>query len=354
MDRAKARRRGLILGGLAAGAAVGLAAERYLVGRDRRRPDPEARENFGELHGRDVGPLESFDGTRLHVEVVDGDGPTIVMAHGFSLDSTQWHYQIRDLAPAFRLVIYDHRGHGRSEKARRGDWSLDALARDMEAVIREHGGPGPVALLGHSMGGMTVLRFAKLFPEQIGSRVAAVVLVNTTAADVMGGMLPGAARRFAAGFQMVQEGLVRALSSNAGRVDRLRGRTRDLAYLSVRYAGLGPKAMPSVVEFVDGMLSGTPTDVWAKLLPELLAMDVSEVLDVIDVPTLVVAGTHDKLTPPGAADRIAAAIKGAELVVISDAGHMSFLERPQSFNARLRAFLGGVPAFRLGVPRRAG
>ena len=211
MDRAKARRRGLILGGLAAGAAVGLAAERYLVGRDRRRPDPEARENFGELHGRDVGPLESFDGTRLHVEVVDGDGPTIVMAHGFSLDSTQWHYQIRDLAPAFRLVIYDHRGHGRSEKARRGDWSLDALARDMEAVIREHGGSGPVALLGHSMGGMTVLRFAKLFPEQIGSRVAAVVLVNTTAADVMGGMLPGAARRFAAGFQMVQEGLVRGL-----------------------------------------------------------------------------------------------------------------------------------------------
>jgi len=74
-------------------------------------------------------------------------------------------------------------------------------------------------------------------------------------------------------------------------------------------------------------------------------LDVSKVLDVIDVPTLVVAGTHDRLTPPGAADRIAGAIKGAELVVIQDAGHMSFLERPHSFNARLRAFLASVPAF---------
>jgi pimeloyl-ACP methyl ester carboxylesterase len=354
MDRRKARRRGLILGGIAAGAAVGLATERYLVGRDRRRPDPEAREPFGELHGRSVGPLESFDGTRLHVEVVDGDGPTIVLAHGFSLDSTVWHYQIRDLPPSFRLVLYDHRGHGQSEKARRGDWSLDALARDLEVVIRTHGGPGPVALVGHSMGGMSALRFAGLFPELIGSRVAALALVNTTSADVMGGMLPGAARRFAAGFQMIQEGAVRALASNAGRVDRLRGRTRDLAYLSVRYAGLGPKALPSVVEFNDRILSRTPTDVWAKLLPALLSLDVSDVLDVLDVPTLVVAGTHDKLTPPGAAERIAAAIKGSELVVIRDAGHMSFLERPQSFNARLRAVLSGVAALGLGVPRRAG
>ena len=354
MDRAKARRRGLLFGALAAGAAAGLAAERYLVGRERGRPDPEAREAFGELRGRDVGPVESFDGTRLHVEVVDGHGPTIVLSHGFSLNLTAWHYQIRDLPPGYRLVLYDHRGHGRSEQARRGDWSLDALARDLEAVIRANGGPDPVAVVGHSMGGMTALRFAALFPEQVGSRIAALGLVNTTAADVMGGMLPGAARRLAAGVQMVQEGAVRALASNALRIDRLRGRTRDLAFLAVRFAGLGPKALPSVVEFTDRMLADCPSEVWAHLLPALLGLDVTEVLDVIDVPTLVVAGTHDKLTPPGAAERIASAIKGAELAVIRDAGHMTFLERPHSFNARLRAFLQSVPALALGVPRRAG
>jgi len=354
MDRAKARRRGLLLGALAAGAAAGLAAERYLVGRDRGRPDPEAGERFGELRGRDLPAVASFDGTRLHVEVVDGDGPTIVLAHGFSLSSLAWHYQIRDLPPAYRLVFFDQRGHGRSEKARRGDWTLDALARDLEAVVAAHGGPGPVALLGHSMGGMAALRYCALFPEQVGSRVAALVLVNTTAADVMGGMLPGAARRMTAALQAIQEGAVRALATNAGRVDRLRGRTRDLAYLAVRFAGLGPKAMPSVVEFTDRMLAECPTEVWAHMLPALLGLDVSDVLDVIDVPTLVVAGTHDRLTPPGAAERMAAAIKGAQLAVISDAGHMSFLERPQSFNALLRAFLRGVPALALGLNRTAG
>ena len=354
MDRAKARRRGLLLGALAAGAAAGLAAERYAVGRDRGRPDPEAREPFGELRGRDAGPVESFDGTKLHVEVVDGDGPTIVFAHGFSLNLTAWHYQIRDLPPSYRLVLFDQRGHGMSEKASGGDWSLDALAKDLEAVIAAHGGPDPVAIVGHSMGGMSALRFAGLFPEHLGSRVAALALVNTTGADVMGGMLPGAARRLTAGFQMVQEGALRALASNAGRLDRVRGRARDFSYLAVRFAGLGPKALPSLVEFVDSMLAQTPSDVWASLLPALLGLDVTDVLDVIDIPTLVVAGTHDRLTPPGAAERIASAIKTAELVVIRDAGHMSMLERPQSFNAHLRAFLAGVPALALGVRRSAG
>ncbi|MGH2784088.1 MAG: alpha/beta fold hydrolase [Actinomycetota bacterium] len=339
----KKRRRGILLGALAAGATAGLVAERYFVGRDRRRPDPEAKEPFGELRG-DPAAVTSFDGTRLHVETHGpATAPTLVFVHGFSLNLSIWHYQVRDLPPAHRLVVYDARGHGKSEKARDGDWSLDALARDLEAVVREHGGPGPVVLVGHSMGGMTVLRFAEMFPEQIGTRVGGLALVNTTAADVMGGMLPGAARRAAAAIQMIQEGAVRALASNAGRVDRLRGRSRDLAYLAVRTMGLGPKALPSVVEFTESVLAETPTEVWASLIPALIALDVSEVLDVIDVPTLIIAGSHDRMTPTGAAARMANAIKGAELSMIRDAGHMSMLERPQSFNARLRGFLARVP-----------
>ncbi len=342
----KKRRRGILLGALAAGATAGLVAERYFVGRDRSRPDPEAKEPFGELRGESVGPMASFDGTRLHVETVGPAGaPTIVFVHGFSLNLTIWHYQMRDLPPAHRLVLYDARGHGRSDKARKGDWSLEALARDLDAVIREHGGPDPVVLVGHSMGGMTVLKYAEIFPEQVGTRVAALALVNTTAADVMGGMLPGAARRAVAAIQMIQEGAVRALASNAGRVDRLRGRSRDLAYLAVRAMGLGPKAPPSIVDFIDSVLADTPTEVWANLLPALLGMDVSKVLEALDVPTLIIAGSHDRLTPPGAAQRMANAIKGAELSMIRDAGHMTMLERPQSFNARLRGFLTRVPAF---------
>jgi pimeloyl-ACP methyl ester carboxylesterase len=347
VDRAKARRRGLLFGTLAAGAAAGLAVERYLVGRERGRPDPEAREAFGQLRGTPVAPVTAFDGTQLHVEEAGppaGQAPTIVLVHGFSLNLVMWHYQIRDLPPGYRLVLYDQRGHGRSSKPPAGDWSLEALARDMEAVLRAHGGLDPVAVVGHSMGGMTALKFASLYPELIGSRVAALGLVNTTAADVMGGMLPGAARRAQAAVQMIQEGTMRALASNARRVDRLRARTSDLAYLGVRLMGLGPKPLPSVVGFVEKMLADTPTEVWGAIIPHLLSMDVTEVLDVLDVPTLVVAGSHDRLTPAGAAERIAKGIKGAELTMIRDAGHMTPLERPQSFNAYLRTFLARVPA----------
>jgi len=84
--------------------------------------------------------------------------------------------------------------------------------------------------------------------------------------------------------------------------------------------------------------------VWAHLIPPLLALDVSKMLDVIDVPTLVMTGTHDRLTPPGAGERIAGAIKGAVLDVIPETGHMSMLERPDAFNERLKAFLARVPA----------
>jgi pimeloyl-ACP methyl ester carboxylesterase len=343
VDRKSVRRRGLLIGALAAGAAAGLAVERYMVGRERGRPDPEGRELFGELRGTPVGPVSSFDGTQIHVEVA-GEGPTIVLSHGFSLNLTAWHYQIRDLTSDYRLVLYDQRGHGRSGRPPAGDWSLDALARDLEAVIRAHGGPEPVAVVGHSMGGMATLRFCGVFPELIGTRVAALGLVNTTAADVMGGMLPGAARRMGAATQTVQEGLMRALASNAGRVDNLRRRASDLAYLGVRLMGVGPGALPSHVAFVERMLADTPTDVWAALLPALLAMDVSEILDVLDVPTLVVVGTRDRLTPPGAAQRVTAAIKDAELAVFHDAGHMVMIERHHSFNARLRTFLARVHA----------
>jgi pimeloyl-ACP methyl ester carboxylesterase len=340
------RRRSVLLGALAAaGVAAGLAAERALVGRDRRRPDPEAREPFGALRGRDLEDVVSFDGTRIHVEEAGpADAPTLVLAHGFSLDLTSWHYQIRDLPPRYRLVLYDQRGHGRSGMPPGGDWSLAALAEDLEAVLAAHAGPRPVALCGHSMGGMAVLELCRRHPERIGTTVAAIVLANTTAADVMGGLLPGAARRGRAAVQAVQEAIMRALAANVGRVDRLRRRTSDLAYLAVRLMGLGPGAPPSLVAFVERMLAATPTEVWVGLLPTLLALDVGEVLDVIDVPTLVVAGSHDRLTPPGAARRIAEAIKGAELALIRDAGHMPMLERPHSFNARLRVFLARVPA----------
>jgi len=328
---------------IAAAVAGGIAAERAFVRRDRSRADPFAKEAYGSVRGASIGPIPSFDGTLLNVEQA-GSGPTVVFSHGFSLNLTLWHHQITGLAEDMRLVLYDHRGHGRSGRPESQDWSLEALARDLHAVLSETTGDGPAVVVGHSMGGMTALKYCELFGEQIGRRVGGLVLVDTTAADVMGGVLYGAGRRARAVSQALQEGLMRALTGRADTVDRMRANGSSIAYLSARFFGFGPSPSPAQVDFVERMLAEVPSEVWERLLPTLLGFDVTTVLPVIDIPVLIIVGSHDRLTPPGASVRMARAIPGAELVVLKGAGHSSMLERHEEFNDHVRRFVARVAA----------
>jgi pimeloyl-ACP methyl ester carboxylesterase len=324
--------------GIGAAVAVGVAAERALVKRDRRRPDPFATEEYGTLRGTSIGPVASFDGTLINVEE-SGSGPTVVLSHGFSLNSALWHHQVKDLSRRVRLVAYDHRGHGRSGRPPTDDYSLDALARDLDAVIRDATADEPVVLVGHSMGGMTVLRYAELFPDQIGTTVAGVVLVDSTAADVIDGFLPGIPRWLRASMQGIQESALRLLAGRAKALDRLRKGGSDLAYVGTRLMGFGRDPSPAQVDFLDSMLSAVPSEIWLKLIPSMLALDVTAALPALDVPVLIMVGSHDRLTPMAAAERMAEAIPTAELVVFQGAGHTPMLEVPNQFNARLLEFV---------------
>lgn len=342
-DRSSARTKALLFGAAVAGVAAGVAAERAFVRRDRKRPDRHAGEPFGSIRGDVVAGVRSSDGTELHVEEW-GAGPTIVLAHGFSLNLDLWHYQIVDFARDFRVVAFDQRGHFRSARAPEGRWTLDALAEDLDAVIRA-AGDGPVIVVGHSMGGMQALEYCRRFPESIGSRIAGIVLADTTAADVMGGMIPAVGRYVRATMQGLQEATMHALAVNVHRVDRLRGRVGNLAYLATRFMGFGPNPSPSKVAFLEKVLAETPTDVIVSLLPAVEGVDVTAALDAIDVPVLVVVGSHDRLTPPGAARRLAEKIKDAQLHVLRDAGHTSMFEQPEEFNAAVRAFVAKIPGW---------
>lgn len=336
---AKRRNKAWIFGATAAAATVAaVAVERAYVRRDRARPDPDADEPFGSLRGDVIEGVVSRDGTHLHVEEW-GAGPTIVLSHGYCLNLTFWHYQIADFARDHRVIAYDQRGHGRSGRPSQDDgWSLEALAEDLDAVITAAGG-GPAVVIGHSMGGMTALQYARDHPESIGDRVAGLVLVDTTAADVMDGIVPRVGRYVEATIQGLQEGAMRAIAGNASRLDRLRGRVSNLAYIGTRLLGFGPDPSPSKVVFLERVLREVPADVAMALLPTVTGLDVSDVLDVIDVPTLIVVGSHDRLTPPGASKRLADAIKQSELFVIDRAGHSSMFEKPREFNERVRRFL---------------
>jgi pimeloyl-ACP methyl ester carboxylesterase len=327
---------------LVAGAAI--AAERVYVARDRARPDPDADEPFGELRGEVIDGVVSADGTPLHVEQW-GSGPTVVLAHGYCLNLRFWHYQIKDLSRDFRVVAYDQRGHGLSGRPRtEGHWVLDALAEDLGAVMTATG-PEPAVVIGHSMGGMAALAYARDFPESMGSRIAGLVLADTTAADVMNNVVPGVGRWVQATLQGFEEAALKVAVGNADRIGNTWRRYSNLAYLGVRFLGFGPNPSPSKVAYNERVIAETPPDVLVSLFPAVTGLDVTHILPAVDVPVLVIVGSHDKLTPQGAAQRLAESLKDAELYVVPGAGHNSMFEKPDEFDARVRAFLETIPGW---------
>jgi pimeloyl-ACP methyl ester carboxylesterase len=337
---------GLLAGGLLLGVGAGVTLERTLVGRDRRREDPEAGERFGGIRGTGA-KLASHDGTRIYVEEL-GQGPCLVFAHGFSLTQDAWHYQRRDLPDRFRCVFYDQRGHGRSGRPRKEDYSLQALAGDLKTVI-DWTGEERVVVVAHSMGGIATLQFAEQFPEELGGRVAGLVLVGSTYVDTVRGMTAAVSAWGSAWAQRTLiTGAFRFMGQDPARAQQLRRRGSDLGYLGTRLFGFGSSPSPSQVAFIDQTLAGTDVEVWAKVFPSLVDFDLSESLEAVSVPALVAVGDKDRLTPPAAARYMAEKIPGSRLLILEDAGHCAFLEEHEVLDAEIAAFADEVL-----VPARA-
>jgi pimeloyl-ACP methyl ester carboxylesterase len=341
----KRRRAAAAVVGAAAGTAASVLASRALVRAQRRRPDPERAEPLTELPPDDLGTVVSTDGTRLAVRAAgDEKDPAVVFAHGFSLDMTTWHYQWKALADRYRCVLYDQRGHGRSGAAASGDHSFQAVGEDVKAVLDGAVGGAPAVLVGHSLGGMGLLAFAEAHPEEFGERVVGVVFADTAAAELVRGALGGVATRLLA----VAKGRAR---------DRVRrylklGRS-DLAFLVARLTNFGPNASPALVEHVAGISGQAPIEVWTDGLAAFLGMDLSHAARHITVPSLVVVGDLDRITPPASARRLVEALPHSRLAVIKGAGHMAPLERHGPFNRLLERFLSDVFERRPAPARRA-
>jgi pimeloyl-ACP methyl ester carboxylesterase len=333
---------GLLAGGLLLGVGAGVTLERALVGRDRRRDDPEAGEPFGAIRGTPT-KLTSHDGTRLHVEEL-GQGPCLVFAHGFSLTQDAWHYQRRDLPERYRCVFYDQRGHGRSGRPGKDDYSLPALAGDLKAVL-DWTGEERVVVVAHSMGGIAGLQFAEQFPGELGGRVAGLVLIGSTYLDTVRGMTAAVSAWGAAWAQRTLiTGAFRFIGQDPMRANQLRRRGSDLGYLGTRLFGFGSSPSPSQVAFIDRTLAGTDVEVWAKVFPSLVDFDLSESLAAVSVPALIAVGDKDRLTPPAAARHMADKIPGSRLLILEDAGHCVFLEEHEVLDAEIAAFADEVLA----------
>ena len=130
--------------------------------------------------GATISQLGRPDGSQLRVECYGReDAPPIILTHGWGANSTEWDYLKKELSDAFRLIVWDLPGLGRSTRPTNRDYSLENLSRHLEAVLGL-AGDQPAILLGHSIGGMITLTFCRLFPKALGDRVRAIALVQTT------------------------------------------------------------------------------------------------------------------------------------------------------------------------------
>jgi pimeloyl-ACP methyl ester carboxylesterase len=330
--------------GLGAALTAAVAAERVLVKRARSKPDPERGEDLTKRPGIER-RVRSFDGTELAVNVIgptvaeSEPAPTLVFAHAFTLDMTAWHYQWKELSRSYRCVLYDHRGHGRSGRAGHGGYSIQALGRDLAAVLDATAPTGPVVLIGHSMGGMAIVSLAEQYPEKFGSRVRAVVLANTAAGDVLKTIVGNLGVRASRALLPV----ARRVTADTRRGYRIRSSffrgQADLAFLAARLTNFGSTASPSIIDHVVRLSGQVPLEVWTGLISGMFEMDLSEALANIRVPALILAGDVDRLTPPASALALKRRLPDARMILFRDAGHCAMLEHHEEFNRVVDEFV---------------
>lgn len=360
-------RRGLLALGTGVVAAVtalatGVVVERKVVG--LRRTGAIGSEGFGTLHSEPRTVMAS-DGVKLHVEVDEvaphsvSSAPTrpgqvtVVLVHGYALSLDCWHFQRKAFRGRNRLVLYDQRSHGQSERSPQWNATIDQLAHDLKAVLDATTGEEPVVLVGHSMGGMTILAFAEHYAALFGSRVVGAALISTSA----GGLRPHRTltpwlpdRVMSALTPRVVASLARAPEL----VDSARHAGSNIGYLATERLAFGDVVPPSYIEFVNQMLDKTSFRVIAEFFPTFSALDKWAVLKAFEkIPTLILCGTADLLTSIEHSRKIAVRLPGARLVEAPGAGHMVILERSNQVTRVLKETVASaerLTAEQLGAP----
>lgn len=332
--------RTLALGAAVAGALAAVEVERRHLA--RLRSDTDYAALTAPLDGRPLAVV-SADGTRLHAERFgpeQADGPVIVLAHGWTERLTFWGPVIRRLVEAgLRPVAYDLRGHGKSATAAGGDYSLQRFGDDVEAVLAAALADGERGLVaGHSLGGMSITAWAG--DHDASARVHAAALVNTAMGDLLSGhlLLGELAKR------LEHPAVSRMVMGSGLRVPPF---STPLQQAIIRHAAFGPTATPGMVAFYERMLIQSDAAARAAAGLALTEMDLWEALARLSVPTLVIAGDRDRLTPPAQAQRIADGLpQPAGLVQLEATGHMGPLERPGEVAAALVQLAGAhAPAY---------
>lgn len=305
--------------------------------RDRRRLRRGEEVGFGTVHSDPVS-LTAHDGVRLNIEIDPVGGPdasgsvddpdlTIVFLHGWMCTLDTWHYQRLALRGRERMVFLDHRSHGGSGRSRGTNSSLADLARDLRTVLDELVPTGPIVVVGHSMGGMTIQRLAVDDPGWFGDRIRGVVLIGTSGGHLL--RSSPALRR-----------LVPLLRVAGPAMDW--GRAFN-SYSVLRRWAVGPEAEPQHIDMCDEMILRAPSHVIFDFYPNFVGLDLTSGHAAIGrACTTVVGGPYDQLTPFSHSERLVESIPGADLVEVPGAGHMMMFERHEIVTSAIEDLVAEV------------
>jgi 3-oxoadipate enol-lactonase len=238
----------------------------------------------------------------------------LLLVHGFPLDRRLWAAQVDTFANMTRVITPDLRGHGRSQVVP-GPFTMEQHADDLAALL-DHLRVRRAVVVGLSMGGYVAFAFWRRHPERVRSLILADTRAEPDSAAARAGRDAAIAKVQQTGATAyADEMLPRLLAPDSLADGKIAGAARKM---------ITEQPIAGIVGALGGLRDRA---------------DSQATLPTITVPTLVIAGDADVITPPADAQALAAAIPGARLAVIPRAGHLSPLENPRAFNAAVRAFL---------------
>ncbi len=318
--------------------------------------DPYDDEDFELLDADRSYVVTTPDGVPLAVREVGPEDArlTVVFAHGFCLRMSAFHFQRARLAeqwgPQVRMVFYDQRGHGQSAEAPPDTYTVTQLGKDLETVLAVMAPRGPVVLVGHSMGGMTVLSHARQFPQRYPTRIVGAAIIASAAEGVsrspLGEILKNPALE-----------AVRFAVRRAPKIGASHPRCRQVGDRPDPAGGVvrRRKDQPERRGVSEKMMHDTPIVTLVEFLHALEVHDETAALPTLaKVPTLIACGDHDLLTPMEHSLSMAAALPKSELVIVGGAGHLVQLEaaREQIDDALVRLVERATPSKLVALTRR--
>ncbi len=301
---------------------------------DPRDADADPKPDRGGRHLR----IRRPDGSEIEVETYGPpDAPTVVLTHGWGVDSTEWYYVKKAVARGLRVVVWDLPGLGMSKKPDNNDYRLEKMADDLDAVLKSVG-DRPVVLAGHSIGGMILLTYCRMFPAALGPRVAGLVLVHTTYTN------PVRTTKGAAFYTAIETPVIVPLLYLTIGLWPLVWLMNWMSYMNgsvhrsthkQSYAGAETRGQ---LDFASRFPPHDRPDVLARGMLGMLAYDATATLATIGIPVRVVTGDVDTTTPPEAGQFMARTIPNAELVTLSPARHLGLIEHHEEFDRTLAEF----------------